>query len=141
MDSKIHNSIYYSFKLLLVNYGVSPPPDDHHYSEIIPLVSYIRGFTPSYRKIPDSFPTLSCFTKDYKGDSLTNDRWISLPEMLGDDYQFKPSKHTSYCFELFKCEDDMYEIDTILGHHRSCIRELTRLYEEVNAINDLYVYI
>lgn len=78
--------------------------------------------------------------KDYRNDSVTNDRWISLPEMLGDDYQFKPARQTSYHYELFKCEDDMYEIDIILGHHRSCIKELTRLYEEANAIKSLNVY-
>eukprot|EP00968_Pinguiococcus_pyrenoidosus_P018882 scaffold1954_cov268-Pinguiococcus_pyrenoidosus.AAC.319 len=83
--------------------------------------------TPSYRALPENYPRQLSSARMKLEDSVLNDEWVSLPVGSEENYSFKHMRKNQYEEALFKCEDDLFEVDMILGATKNTISVLEQL--------------
>ncbi|GJQ13517.1 hypothetical protein GpartN1_g5308.t1 [Galdieria partita] len=79
--------------------------------------------TVSYRKLPDNFPRPSCSGRGPLENAVLNDSWVSLPTG-SEDFSFKHMRKNQYEDNLFRCEDDRYELDMVIETNAATIAKL-----------------
>lgn len=95
--------------------------------------SNCRTCTPSYRHLPDSYPSFTCAERTAADADVLNDEWVSVPTG-SEDFSFKSMRKNQYEEALFRCEDERYEVDMVLENNASAIRVLEPLAEEINTL-------
>ena len=63
-------------------------------------------------------------------ESVLNDEWITFPFGHEDNYTFRHMMKNQHEEELFKCEEDRFEIDMIIDSNYCTIRILEPIAEE-----------
>jgi histone deacetylase complex regulatory component SIN3 len=91
--------------------------------------------TPSYRQLPDGYPLLACSERSHLEREMCNDHWVSVPTG-SEDFSFKIMRKNQYEDQLFRCEDERYEIDMVIENNVSAIRVLEPLAEEIQALKE-----
>lgn len=76
-------------------------------------LSQCRRCSPSYRALPASYPTLSCTARSPEEAAVLNDDWVSVPMGSEENFSFKHMRKNAFEEELFKCEDQRFEIDMV----------------------------
>ncbi|KAF4366211.1 hypothetical protein F8388_014929 [Cannabis sativa] len=90
--------------------------------------------TPSYRLIPMNYPTPCVSQRTKLGGEVLNDHCVLFSSSVSDQ-EYQSSKHGSknkYRDILFKCEDDMFELDMLLESVKSTIERAEKLMESMN---------
>ena len=73
-----------------------------------------RRCTPSYRALPKSFPRPQCSDRTVEIDvAVLNDEWVSIPIGSEESFSFKHMRKNQWEEQLFKCEDERFEIDMV----------------------------
>jgi len=96
-----------------------------------------RKCTPSYRALPKDYPKPVCSERTKMEDEVLNDEWITFPFGHEDNYTFRHMMKNQHEEELFKCEEDRFEIDMIIDSNYTTIRILEPLAEEIANMRSL----
>jgi paired amphipathic helix protein Sin3a len=96
-----------------------------------------RKCTPSYRALPKDYPKPVCSERSDMEQSVLNDEWITFPFSSEETYSFKHMAKNVYEEELFKCEEDRFEVDMIIDSNYCTIRILEPIAEEISNIKAL----
>ena len=86
--------------------------------------------TPSYRQLPAAVSTLYCSGRTALCEAVLNDKCISIPTG-SEDFSFKATRKNVYEENLFKVEDERFELDMIIENNAAVIRVLEPLVESV----------
>mmetsp|Transcript_21997 Transcript_21997/g.42715 ORF Transcript_21997/g.42715 Transcript_21997/m.42715 type:complete len:1011 (+) Transcript_21997:60-3092(+) len=89
--------------------------------------------TPSYRRIPDDIPLPSCSGRTPLCDEVLNNRCISIPTG-SEDFSFKSTRKNQYEENLFKCEDERFELDMVIENNAAAIRILEPLEQKIEEM-------
>ena len=89
--------------------------------------SYCERDGSSYRKLPSYFVLPKCQGREDNEICVAtlNDRWVSVP--IDGDVNFKHVIRNKYEENLFKCEDERYELDMLIETNSSCILALEEI--------------
>ncbi|XP_012855246.1 PREDICTED: paired amphipathic helix protein Sin3-like 3 isoform X2 [Erythranthe guttata] len=87
--------------------------------------------TPSYRLLPDNYPTPSAFGRNKIGNEVLNDRWVSVTSG-SEDYSFNHMRRNQYEESLFRCEDDRFELDVLLESVKATAKRVEELLDSMN---------
>lgn len=90
--------------------------------------------TTSYRQIPSQVSIPACSGRTALGDSTLNDLYISIPTG-SEDFSFKTSRRNIYEENLFRCEDERYELDMIIENNMSVIALLEPIYDSLQTMS------
>ena len=90
--------------------------------------------TPSYRALPTAYPKLTCSRRSEVEQGVLNDRWINMPMGSEENYAFKHMRKNQYEEELFKVEDQRFEMDMVIESNKAAIQKLQPLVEEINEM-------
>ena len=96
-----------------------------------------RKCTPSYRALPKDYPKPVCTERSEMEQSVLNDEWITFPFSNEETYTFKHMAKNVHEEELFKCEEDRFEVDMIIDSNYCTIRILEPIAEEIANIKTL----
>eukprot|EP00871_Galdieria_phlegrea_P002793 jgi/Galph1/3514/GphlegSOOS_G2171.1 len=89
--------------------------------------------TVSYRKLPDNFPRPTCSGRGPLENAVLNDSWVSLPTG-SEDFSFKHMRKNQYEDNLFRCEDDRYELDMVIETNAATIAKLEPIVAAVQQM-------
>ena len=89
--------------------------------------STCKRLGPSYRLLPDEFVHPPSSGRTQFCNEVLNDIWVSLPTGSEEGANFKSSRKNTYEENLFKCEDDRYELDMIIEQNFSTLTFLNDL--------------
>ncbi|KAL1222790.1 Paired amphipathic helix protein Sin3-like 6 [Cardamine amara subsp. amara] len=87
--------------------------------------------TPSYRLLPKDYPVEIPSYRNTLGRKTLNDHLVSVTSG-SEDYSFSHMRKNQYEESLFRCEDDRYEMDMLLGSVSSAIKQVENLLEKMN---------
>ncbi|CAA7020729.1 unnamed protein product [Microthlaspi erraticum] len=87
--------------------------------------------TPSYRLLPKDYPVEIPSYRNTLGKKALNDHLVSVTSG-SEDYSFSHMRKNQYEESLFRCEDDRYEMDMLLGCVSSAIKHVEILLEKIN---------
>uniref|UniRef100_A0A1J3I1R9 Paired amphipathic helix protein Sin3-like 6 n=3 Tax=Noccaea caerulescens TaxID=107243 RepID=A0A1J3I1R9_NOCCA len=87
--------------------------------------------TPSYRLLPKDYPVEIPSYRNTLGKKSLNDHLVSVTSG-SEDYSFSHMRKNQYEESLFRCEDDRYEMDMLLGCVSSAIKHVEILLEKIN---------
>ncbi|XP_023633198.1 paired amphipathic helix protein Sin3-like 6 isoform X2 [Capsella rubella] len=87
--------------------------------------------TPSYRLLPKDYAVEIPSYRNTLGKSTLNDHLVSVTSG-SEDYSFSHMRKNQYEESLFRCEDDRYEMDMLLGSVSSAIKNVENLLEKMN---------
>ncbi|KAL9664556.1 hypothetical protein QQ045_019961 [Rhodiola kirilowii] len=87
--------------------------------------------TPSYRLVPESYINPEASEKSEAEQQVLNYRLLCVPSGNGD-FRNAPSRSNPYANKLYKCEDEMYEIDMLIENGSSVISRINRLQKKIN---------
>jgi histone deacetylase complex regulatory component SIN3 len=79
--------------------------------------------TASYKKMPSDYPPLICSGRTALEKKTLNDTWVSVTSG-SEDYSFKFMRKNQFEDNLFRCEDDRYELDLVIETNASTILKL-----------------
>mmetsp|Transcript_20186 Transcript_20186/g.66470 ORF Transcript_20186/g.66470 Transcript_20186/m.66470 type:complete len:481 (+) Transcript_20186:1446-2888(+) len=80
--------------------------------------------TPSYRALPTSMSHPRCGGRSDLDQNVLNDVWVSQPVGSEETNSFKHVRKNVYEEELFKCEDERFELDMITDSNAAAIASL-----------------
>uniref|UniRef100_A0A669DFW4 SIN3 transcription regulator family member Aa n=1 Tax=Oreochromis niloticus TaxID=8128 RepID=A0A669DFW4_ORENI len=85
----------------------------------------------SYRALPKSYQQPKCTGRTPLCKEVLNDTWVSFPSW-SEDSTFVSSKKTQYEEHIYRCEDERFEVNTILVLE-TVQRKLSRMSAEEQA--------
>lgn len=88
----------------------------------------------SYLHLPKDYPIASCTGRIQSDKENLNDKWVSIPQG-SEDFSFKHMRKNVYEENLFKCEDERFELDMVIENNRSTINVLEPLAEEISKLS------
>ncbi|KAF4360733.1 hypothetical protein F8388_016520 [Cannabis sativa] len=93
----------------------------------------VKSCTPSYRLIPIDYPMPSVSHRSELGAEVLNDNWVLFSSASDQEYQsFKHRPKNKYEYCLFRCEDDMFELDMLLESVNATTKSVVELLEKIN---------
>ncbi|XP_051147504.1 paired amphipathic helix protein Sin3-like 4 [Andrographis paniculata] len=95
--------------------------------------SNYESCTPSYRLLSPNtmIPTPSERTKI--GDEVLNDNWICVASEENKDYSSKHMLKNPYEENLFKCEDERFELDVLMESAKAASHRIERLLSNIES--------
>eukprot|EP00879_Flechtneria_rotunda_P010154 GHRR01010615.1.p1 GENE.GHRR01010615.1~~GHRR01010615.1.p1 ORF type:complete len:776 (+),score=281.26 GHRR01010615.1:210-2537(+) len=90
--------------------------------------------TPSYVRVPSSYPKVKSSGRTAVGDEVLNDSWVSIISG-SEDYSFKLMRKNQYEEALFRCEDDRFELDMCIETNNSALNKLIPLRDVLAAMS------
>eukprot|EP00873_Tetraselmis_striata_P014444 jgi/Tetstr1/434708/TSEL_002535.t1 len=79
--------------------------------------------TPSYRLLPRNYPHFKITRRTALGRQLLNDKWVGVTSG-SEDYSFKHMRKNQYEENLFRVEDDKFELDMLVECNKAAIRRM-----------------
>eukprot|EP00752_Nemacystus_decipiens_P012829 g11361.t1 len=89
--------------------------------------------TPSYRELPKEHHGGSCSGRSAGEDTVLNDLWVSVP-VGSEDNNFKHMRRNPHEEQLFKIEDERFELDMLIDGVAAAIARLEPVEEEIEAL-------
>ena len=125
------------FKDLVRRRGaLQPPPGD-----AMPLqglsemnLQNTKMCTPSYRELPEEYQGTSCSGRSANEEAVLNDTWVSVPVGSEDSNNFKHMRRNPNEEQLFKVEDERFELDMLIDGVAAAIARLEPVEEEIEAL-------
>ena len=93
--------------------------------------------SPSYRALPKDYPKLYCSERSKLEESVLNDEWVTYPLGIESPYTFRHMIKNQAEEELFKTEEDRFELDMIIDSNHCTIRILEPIAEEIANMRNL----
>lgn len=87
----------------------------------------------SYLHLPKDYPIASCTGRIPSDSENLNDKWVSIPQG-SEDFSFKHMRKNVYEENLFKCEDERFELDMVIENNRSTINVLEPIAGEISKL-------
>nr|CAG8518278.1 12829_t:CDS:10 [Entrophospora candida] len=100
------------------------------------VVNHSSASGTSYKYIPESKGNVHCSGRDELCYQVLNDEWVSYSGLLNGEYDFKSAKNNQYETELYKCEDERYEFDTVIEDIQHTIAMLEPILRKINKMSD-----
>ncbi|KAH8584017.1 Sin3 like paired amphipathic helix containing [Cryptosporidium sp. chipmunk genotype I] len=88
----------------------------------------------SYLHLPKDYPIASCTGRIPSDRENLNDKWVSIPQG-SEDFSFKHMRKNVYEENLFKCEDERFELDMVIENNRSTINALEPIAEKISKLS------
>ncbi len=99
--------------------------------------------TKSYRGLPRNFPKFACSGRSSLEKVTLNTAWVSVTQG-SEEYSAKFMRKNSYEDNLYRCEDDRYELDMVIETNAATIMQLepialtmTKLPSEIKPMHAL----
>lgn len=89
--------------------------------------------TPSYREWPKEHQGVSRSGRSADEDTVLNDLWVSVP-VGSEDNNFKHMRRNPNEEQLFKIEDERFELDMLIDGVAAAIARLEPVEEEIEAL-------
>lgn len=89
--------------------------------------------TPSYRELPKEHQGNSCSGRSADEEAVLNDTWVSVP-VGSEDNNFKHMRRNPNEEQLFKIEDERFELDMLIDGVAAAIARLEPVEEEIEAL-------
>lgn len=86
--------------------------------------------TPSYRELPPQILVPHSSGRNELADEVLNDTCISIPTG-SEDFSFKSTRKNIYEENLFKIEDERFELDMLIENNSAAIRVLEPLNDQI----------
>ncbi|CAN0589120.1 unnamed protein product, partial [Ectocarpus sp. 12 AP-2014] len=115
------------FKDLVYRRGkLEPPPRDAMPTLGLSEINFqsAKMCTPSYRELPQDYQVTSCSGRSTTEDAVLNDTWVSVPVGSEDSGNFKHMRRNPNEEQLFKVEDERFELDMLIDGVASAIARL-----------------
>ncbi|CAM9156410.1 unnamed protein product [Ectocarpus sp. 4 AP-2014] len=125
------------FKDLVYRRGkLEPPPRDAMPTLGLSEINFqsAKMCTPSYRELPQDYQVTSCSGRSTNEDAVLNDTWVSVPVGSEDSGSFKHMRRNPNEEQLFKVEDERFELDMLIDGVASAIARLEPAEEEIEAL-------
>lgn len=87
----------------------------------------------SYRGLPPDFPRFECSGRAGIDKKTLNDHWVSVTSG-SEDYSFKFMRKNGHEDNLFRCEDDRYELDMLIETNASTIQRLEAIVLTISKL-------
>ncbi|XP_077222252.1 paired amphipathic helix protein Sin3-like 4 [Tasmannia lanceolata] len=87
--------------------------------------------SPSYRRLPKSYPSPPVSHRTDLALAVLNDHWVSVTSG-SEDYSFKHMRKNQYEESLFRCEDDRFELDMLLESVNVTTKRVEELLEKMH---------
>ncbi|CDF33229.1 unnamed protein product [Chondrus crispus] len=87
----------------------------------------------SYSKLPPDFPAFPCAGRSVMERRTLNDAWVSGTSG-SEDYSFKFMRKNQNEDNLFRCEDDRYELDMVIATNASTIQKLQTIVGSMSRL-------
>eukprot|EP00698_Gefionella_okellyi_P000535 TRINITY_DN1047_c0_g1_i1.p1 TRINITY_DN1047_c0_g1~~TRINITY_DN1047_c0_g1_i1.p1 ORF type:complete len:1080 (-),score=264.31 TRINITY_DN1047_c0_g1_i1:62-3301(-) len=96
------------------------------------------AYGPSYRQLPSSYPVRTCTGRMYVQDDrvLFNDRLVSVP-MGSEDFAFKSSRKNASEEQLFRTEDDRFELDVVIEQNHAAMLAIYTMLERLKDLKSV----
>lgn len=92
----------------------------------------VRG---SYRRIPPDYPNLEYSGRSMHERRTLNDTWINVTRGT-EDYSFKFMRKNQSEDNLFRCEDDRYELDLVIETNAATIMKLETIEATISTLQE-----
>lgn len=125
------------FKDLVDRRGkLEPPPRDAMPTLGLSEINFqsAKMCTPSYRELPTEYQATSCSGRSSHEDAVLNDTWVSVPVGSEDSGNFKHMRRNPNEEQLFKVEDERFELDMLIDGVAVAIARLEPVEEEIEAL-------
>ncbi|KAJ8908667.1 hypothetical protein NDN08_005372 [Rhodosorus marinus] len=90
--------------------------------------------TESYKRLPPDFVVPVCRGRSEIEKRTLNDYWVSVP-MGSEDYSFKHFRKNQFEDNLFRCEDDRYELDMVIETNAAIIAKLEPIAATIGKLS------
>ncbi|XP_075875302.1 paired amphipathic helix protein Sin3a-like isoform X2 [Nelusetta ayraudi] len=88
----------------------------------------------SYRALPKSYQQPKCTGRTQLCREVLNDTWVSFPSW-SEDSTFVSSKKTQYEENIYRCEDERFELDVVLETNLATIRALETVQRRLSRMS------
>lgn len=125
------------FKDLVYRRGkLEPPPRDAMPTLGLSEINFqsAKMCTPSYRELPKDYQGTACSGRNAVEDAVLNDTWASVPVGSEDSNNFKHMRRNPNEEQLFKMEDERFELDMLIDCVAAAIARLEPVEEEIEAL-------
>ncbi|KAH9508489.1 Paired amphipathic helix protein Sin3a [Bulinus truncatus] len=92
-----------------------------------------KRYGASYRGIPSKFVPPKCSGRSALCREVLNDTWVSFPTW-SEDSSFVTSRKTQYEENIYKCEDERFELDYVIETNFSTIKSLEAVLKKMNRM-------
>ncbi|RUS78096.1 hypothetical protein EGW08_014140, partial [Elysia chlorotica] len=92
-----------------------------------------KRYGASYRGIPSKFVPPKCTGRTALCREVLNDTWVSFPTW-SEDSSFVTSRKTQYEENIYKCEDERFELDYVIETNFSTIKCLEGVLKKINRM-------
>ncbi|CAL1533075.1 unnamed protein product [Lymnaea stagnalis] len=92
-----------------------------------------KRYGASYRGIPSKFVPPKCSGRTVLCREVLNDTWVSFPTW-SEDSSFVTSRKTQYEENIYKCEDERFELDYVIETNFSTIKSLEAVLKKMNRM-------
>lgn len=92
-----------------------------------------KRYGASYRGIPSKFVPPKCTGRTALCREVLNDTWVSFPTW-SEDSSFVTSRKTQYEENIYKCEDERFELDYVIETNFSTIKCLEGVLKKMNRM-------
>lgn len=89
--------------------------------------------TTSYVRLPREYPSLPCTGRTPLGAEMLNDELVSVTTGT-EDSQFKQMRKNQYEENLFRCEDERYDLEMAIERNVSAMKTLLPVHEKLEAM-------
>lgn len=125
------------FKDMVYRRGkLEPPPRDAMPTLGLSEINFqsAKMCTPSYRELPKDYQGTTCSGRNVVEDAVLNDTWASVPVGSEDSNNFKHMRRNPNEEQLFKMEDERFELDMLIDGVAAAIARLEPVEEEIEAL-------
>jgi paired amphipathic helix protein Sin3a len=95
----------------------------------------LKRYGASYRALPKSCQQAKCSGRTDLCREVLNDIWVSFPTWSEGDSQFMSSRKTQFEEQVFRCEDERFELDVVLETNLSTIRVFEALQRKMEQMS------
>ncbi|CAG5127144.1 unnamed protein product, partial [Candidula unifasciata] len=92
-----------------------------------------KRYGASYRGIPSKFVPPKCSGRTALCKEVLNDTWVSFPTW-SEDSSFVTSRKTQYEENIYKCEDERFELDYVIETNFSTVKSLEAVLKKMNRM-------
>jgi paired amphipathic helix protein Sin3a len=135
---KQHADLYEEFKRILNAAGASSSTSNDDSWYFVPLADIdfkrCRRCSPSYRALPRDYPVSQFSGRSEEDLKLLNDVWISLPDGNEETYTFRHMRKNQHEENLFRIEDERFEIDMVIDSTATALKRLEAIAEEIAVL-------
>ncbi|CAH8841345.1 unnamed protein product [Trichobilharzia szidati] len=97
----------------------------------------LRSCGVSYRALPSNFPQSKCSGRQKcpVAKEVLNDSYISFSSLTSEDSQFVSSKKNQYEENMYRVEDERYEVDMVTELNRAAMQNLVVVKKRMDRLN------